>query len=235
MSAESPRKHLKFVNNVVRPQGFSDKTVMENVVDFISDVVPQAYSGNQKVDDKEKILWMRFERSDINDISRNPDFTVGENKGIPLLLILGYSNGVQIWNIMPSGEAQEVYSVRQGPVRILRVLPTPSPGEHGHLEVVKRFLATDINVNKCNLKNYHHCIFPVKQGNTKLSCRIIKENADINMCTAEGKSPLFIACQEINGGSMSLPGMKEKIDINKCTIDHRSPLFEACLKGHSRK
>ncbi|XP_063448819.1 BCAS3 microtubule associated cell migration factor-like [Mytilus trossulus] len=127
MSAESPRKHLKFVNNVVRPQGFSDKTVMENVVDFISDVVPQAYSGNQKVDDKEKILWMRFERSDINDISRNPDFTVGENKGIPLLLILGYSNGVQIWNIMPNGEAQEVYSVRQGPVRILRVLPTPSP------------------------------------------------------------------------------------------------------------
>ncbi|VDI22014.1 Hypothetical predicted protein [Mytilus galloprovincialis] len=86
-----------------------------------------AYSGNQKVDDKEKILWMRFERSDINDISRNPDFTVGENKGIPLLLILGYSNGVQIWNIMPNGEAQEVYSVRQGPVRILRVLPTPSP------------------------------------------------------------------------------------------------------------
>ena len=26
----------------------------------------QAYSGSQKVDDKEKILWMRFERSDIN-------------------------------------------------------------------------------------------------------------------------------------------------------------------------
>ena len=36
----------------------------------------------------------------ISDIARNPDFTVGENKGIPLLLILGYSNGVQIWNVM---------------------------------------------------------------------------------------------------------------------------------------
>lgn len=127
MAAESPRKHIKFVNNVIRPQPFSDKTVMENVVDFISDVVPQAYTGSQKVDDKEKIQWIRFEKSDINDISRNPDFTVGENKGIPLLLILGYSNGVQIWNVMPNGEAQEVYSVRQGPVRILRVLPSPTP------------------------------------------------------------------------------------------------------------
>ncbi|XP_033748515.1 breast carcinoma-amplified sequence 3-like [Pecten maximus] len=128
MAADSPKRSSKYHQNVVRPQPFSDKTVMESVVDFISDVVPQAYSGHQKqFEDKEKIQWVRFESSDINDICNNPDLTVGENKGIPLLLILGYSNGVQIWNVLPSGEALEVLSLRQGPVKIARVLPTPVP------------------------------------------------------------------------------------------------------------
>ncbi|XP_050411358.1 BCAS3 microtubule associated cell migration factor isoform X1 [Patella vulgata] len=130
MAAESPRRSSKYNCTVVRPQPYSDKSVVESVVDFISDVVPQvqAYSGNQRNDDKEKITWVKFERCDINDITCNPNLYGGEQKILPLLLILGYNNGVQIWNITSNGDGQEILSLRQGPVRILKVLPTPDIG-----------------------------------------------------------------------------------------------------------
>ncbi|XP_046356113.1 BCAS3 microtubule associated cell migration factor-like [Haliotis rufescens] len=129
MAADSPRRTSRFNCASVRPQAYSDKSVVESVVDLIADVVPQvqAYSGTQKTDDKDKILWVKFERCDVNDLSHNPNFHVNEAGGPPLLLIIGYSNGVQIWHVTCNGEAQEVMSLRQGPVRILRVLPTPEP------------------------------------------------------------------------------------------------------------
>ena len=36
------------------------------------------------------------------DIAKNPDLYKSDTKGLPLLLILGYSNGVQIWYITVS-------------------------------------------------------------------------------------------------------------------------------------
>ncbi|KAK7474430.1 hypothetical protein BaRGS_00034313 [Batillaria attramentaria] len=127
MAAESPRKAVKYNCCVVRPQTYSDKSVVESVVDFISDVVPQAYSSGPKADDREKVLWVQFEKCDINDICSNPNLSAPEHRGQPLLLVLGYSNGVQIWHITHQGEALEVLSLRQGPICILRVLPTPPP------------------------------------------------------------------------------------------------------------
>lgn len=126
MAADSPKRNIKLSHNVIRPQAFSEKSVMESVVDFISDVVPQAYTGNSKPEDKERIQWVQFAKSDINDVASNPDLNTNESKGVPLLLILGYGNGVQVWNIATNGEAQEVLSLRQGPIRIFRVLPTPT-------------------------------------------------------------------------------------------------------------
>lgn len=41
MAADSPKRNMKLSHNVIRPQAFSEKSVMESVVDFISDVVPQ--------------------------------------------------------------------------------------------------------------------------------------------------------------------------------------------------
>ncbi|KAL3858527.1 hypothetical protein ACJMK2_013112 [Sinanodonta woodiana] len=125
MSADSPRRTFKYACNVVRPQSYSEKTVIESVVDFISDVVPQAYSGSSRIEDKEKIQWVRFEQCDPNDIGKNPDVKYADSDGLPIVLVLGYINGVQIWHITPKGEAQEVLSLRQGPVKILRILPSP--------------------------------------------------------------------------------------------------------------
>lgn len=127
MSADTQRKAYRYTCNMIRPQMYSEKSLVESVVDFFSDVVPQAYSTTPRVEDKEKIQWVRFENCDVNDIAKNPDLFKSDTKGLPLLLILGYSNGVQIWHVTPNGEAQEIMSVRQGPVRILRVLPNPDP------------------------------------------------------------------------------------------------------------
>ncbi|GFO44328.1 hypothetical protein PoB_007083300 [Plakobranchus ocellatus] len=131
MAAESPRKGTKYNCNVVRPHPFSDKTVAESVFDFITDVVPQvsqAYSSTSpKTAEKEKITWIRFEDCDVTDLLSNPNLRGIEQKGRPLVVVLGYKDGVQIWIVCHGGEALEVLSLRQGPVTCLRLLPTPDP------------------------------------------------------------------------------------------------------------
>ncbi|XP_015255548.1 PREDICTED: breast carcinoma-amplified sequence 3-like [Cyprinodon variegatus] len=104
-----------------------EQSYMESVVTFLQDVVPQAYTGAPPTDEKEKIIWVRFERADINDTARNPEFLEmhGGTSEPPLCLMMGYTDGMQIWSISLAGEAQELFSVRHGPVRAARILPAP--------------------------------------------------------------------------------------------------------------
>lgn len=112
---------------MVRPQAVTEQSYMESVVTFLQDVVPQAYSGSPTTEEKEKIVWVRFENSDLNDTYRNMEFHEMHSTGNdpPLLLMIGYTDGLQIWSIPVSGEAQELFSVRHGPVRSARILPSP--------------------------------------------------------------------------------------------------------------
>uniref|UniRef100_H2MIL5 BCAS3 microtubule associated cell migration factor n=1 Tax=Oryzias latipes TaxID=8090 RepID=H2MIL5_ORYLA len=86
-----------------------------------------AYTGAVPSDEKEKIIWIRFEKADINDTARNPEFIEmhGGTSDPPLCLMIGYSDGMQIWSLSLAGEAQELFSVRHGPVRAARILPAP--------------------------------------------------------------------------------------------------------------
>ncbi|XP_073521588.1 BCAS3 microtubule associated cell migration factor isoform X2 [Phyllobates terribilis] len=128
MTTESPRRPSRCTGGVmVRPQAVTEQSYMESVVTFLQDVVPQAYSGSPTTDEKEKIVWVRFENSDLNDAYRNMEFHEMHSTGNdpPLLLMIGYTDGLQIWSIPVSGEAQELFSVRHGPVRSARILPSP--------------------------------------------------------------------------------------------------------------
>lgn len=120
MAAETSRRGVRSIGLVVRPQAVSAKSYVDSVVGFINEVVPQARQG-----EKEAVVWVRFEYCDLNDYSLLGDEGEHNGNNPPLLLILGYTNGVQIWSIPANGEAQEALSWRQGPVRHLRVLPTP--------------------------------------------------------------------------------------------------------------
>lgn len=128
MSAESPRRTPRkgSAGHIVLPQPVSDPSIIDSVAGFIHDVVPQAYTGSSSSDSRDVITWAKFEQADINDPAFFPD--TGEEDGVPpLLLVLGYGSGVQIWNVPATGEAREVLSWSQGSVRTLRLLPTPEP------------------------------------------------------------------------------------------------------------
>ncbi|XP_039220510.1 breast carcinoma-amplified sequence 3-like, partial [Crotalus tigris] len=135
MAAESPRRPSRCTGGViVRPQAVTEQSYMESVVTFLQDVVPQAYSSTAPTEEKEKIVWIRFENSDLNDTLRNVELHEMHSTGNepPLLLMIGYSDGIQIWSIPISGEAQELYSIRHGPVRAARVLPSPQISNPEH-------------------------------------------------------------------------------------------------------
>ncbi|XP_044579572.1 uncharacterized protein LOC123261814 isoform X1 [Cotesia glomerata] len=138
MSADSPRRGLHRGIQVVSPQPISDRSIIDSVAGIINDIVPQAYTGSPNSDNKESITWARFEYADVNDPSFFPDYVEGSSTP-PLLLVLGYTTGVQVWLIAASGEATEVLSWRQSVVRILRILPDPKIVEdHADLYEKKR-------------------------------------------------------------------------------------------------
>ncbi|XP_043574030.1 breast carcinoma-amplified sequence 3 isoform X1 [Chiloscyllium plagiosum] len=133
MATDSPRRPSRCTGGImVRHQAVTEQSYMESVVTFLQDVVPQAYTGSSPTDEKEKIVWVRFEKADINDLARNPEYHEMNNavNDPPLLLLIGYADGMQIWSIPMSGEAQELYSVRNGPIRTARILPAPQTGLH---------------------------------------------------------------------------------------------------------
>jgi hypothetical protein len=55
----------------------------------------QGYAGVCNSDNKETISWARFEYADINDPALYPDYNEGSSTP-PLLLVLGYTIGVQV-------------------------------------------------------------------------------------------------------------------------------------------
>lgn len=123
MSAESPRRLRTGGPLLVPPQPPSDRTLMDTVSGFINDVTLTSSPG---IDPKDIIQWARFETADLNEPKSESD----DGDIQPLLLVLGYGSGIQIWVIQPGGEAQEALSWRQGSVRVLRLLPTPSYGDY---------------------------------------------------------------------------------------------------------
>ncbi|XP_012224640.2 microtubule-associated protein futsch isoform X2 [Linepithema humile] len=124
MSAESPRRGVHKGAQIVSPQPIVDRSIIDSVAGIINDIVPQGYAGVSNSDNRETISWARFEYADINDPALYPDYNEGSSTP-PLLLVLGYAVGVQVWLIAATGEATEVLSWRQGVVRTLRILPNP--------------------------------------------------------------------------------------------------------------
>ncbi|XP_064555557.1 breast carcinoma-amplified sequence 3 homolog isoform X2 [Drosophila montana] len=147
MSADSPRRHHSHHHHhhhsvgvgggggigvrggmtmpaIVPPQTVSDRSILDSAIGFINDVT----LVHQPVQDpKDTITWARFETSaDVSDPRFGDDWELEGNAAPPLLLILGYGLGVQVWAIPANGEAVEVLSWRHGVVTALRVLPTPA-------------------------------------------------------------------------------------------------------------
>lgn len=110
--------------SVVPPQEISDRSILDSAIGFINDVTLAAHQPH--TDPKDTIIWARFESvAGISDPSCGEDWELEGNVAPPLLLILGYGLGIQIWAIPANGEAVEVLSWRHGIISTLRILPTP--------------------------------------------------------------------------------------------------------------
>ncbi|EEB15587.1 breast carcinoma AMPlified sequence, putative [Pediculus humanus corporis] len=113
--------------NPVLPQPVTDRSIIESVTGFINDVVPTTGSN---AENKDVITWARFEYCDVNDPALISESSDDGLNSPPLLLILGYGSGVQVWCIKNNGEASEILSWRRGVVRTLRILQTPQSDIH---------------------------------------------------------------------------------------------------------
>lgn len=124
MSADSPKRSTNRCAPVtVPPQAVVDRSLIDSVTGFLNDVT---LSNQPHIDPNDAILWARFEtNADISDPTHGSDWDSETGIPPPLLLMLGYGTGVQLWAIPANGEAIEVLSWRHGSVRALRILPQP--------------------------------------------------------------------------------------------------------------
>lgn len=123
MSAESPKRPNRSLPAIVPPEPVIDRSIIDSVTGFINDVT---LSNLPAVDAKEQVQWVRFERSaDFSNPSFGNDCDPDASMSPPLLLIIGYGNGIQVWSLPLSGEATEVLAWRHGVVRCVKILPTP--------------------------------------------------------------------------------------------------------------
>lgn len=103
MSADSPSRS-RSQNKVnagpvtVTPQHVTDPTILDSVAGFINDVVPTTY--NIPCDTKDQIQWAHFEQLDYDEAFFSSKYECDKIIPTPLILVLGYTNGVQV-NILP--------------------------------------------------------------------------------------------------------------------------------------
>ncbi|XP_074000051.1 uncharacterized protein [Rhodnius prolixus] len=131
MSADLSRKQSSRGSNgqTILPQAVGNPSIIESVAGFIHEVVPQAYSSVLPGETRESVSWARFEVTDYNDPENYSQVSECESESTPpLLLVLGYSTGVQVWSINGGGDATELLSWSQGAVRTLRLLDRPKDG-----------------------------------------------------------------------------------------------------------
>ena len=86
---------------LVRSQPVTESSLLDSVAGFINEV--QALNKPHH-DSKLQITWASFQRADMNDPALFPEIAEVNGNFPPLLLALGYTQGVQIWHIPMNGE-----------------------------------------------------------------------------------------------------------------------------------
>lgn len=101
MSAESPRQvraQIKTGGGTVSPQQVTDPTILDSVAGFINEVVPTAYNAPTELDDK--IQWAHFEQFETDESTFAPNFEGDNVIPPPLILVLGYNTGIQVFSLI---------------------------------------------------------------------------------------------------------------------------------------
>lgn len=78
----------------VLPQQVTDPTILDSVAGFISEVVPTSY--NVPSDLKDQIQWAHFEQLESDESSFSAFYDCEKSIHPPLILVLGYTTGIQV-------------------------------------------------------------------------------------------------------------------------------------------
>ncbi|CAH1958847.1 unnamed protein product [Acanthoscelides obtectus] len=111
----------------VAPQQVTDPTILESVAGFINEVVPTGSAGNVTPrDTRDQIQWVRFEQMEPDEDEKLVSgYEYDKIAAVSVVLVVGYTSGVQVWAIPPNGEAIEIMSWKHGTVKVLKFLPNP--------------------------------------------------------------------------------------------------------------
>lgn len=102
MSADTPncsqgQNKVSERTRTILPQQVIDPTILDSVAGFINDVVPAGYYvPNEGAD---QIQWAHIEQIYIDHLALNGDLEGEKIVNAPLLLVLGYSTGIQVSNL----------------------------------------------------------------------------------------------------------------------------------------
>lgn len=195
------------------------------------------------------VTWARFETADVNDVRLLPG---GSGRRLassdangntpPLLLVLGYTKGVQVWMLPSTGECIEVLSWRQGSVKTLRILPTPDPESHGAFGGTDSFphvrpLIAMADSTGPGLAYSSASFISLKTGEQIHSIKFNSEIADlcsnrrVVVATFKEKLAVFDACNfEARWVEVTLSPLLEK---NQMAVRSQAAFLRSCLVSHS--
>lgn len=70
-----------------------------------------------------------------------------------------------------------------------------------------------------------------QKGNRDVVDYLLKNGADVNLCSADGTCPLYLACQEGHAGTVLHMLLERNVDVDHRNNAGKSPLHVACLKN----
>uniref|UniRef100_A0A5S6QMW7 BCAS3 domain-containing protein n=1 Tax=Trichuris muris TaxID=70415 RepID=A0A5S6QMW7_TRIMR len=109
----------------VKPEPHNEPSFVNTVSMLIHRAVPQQSGSAMK--EVERIVWVTFESCDMNDPQYKPFLSHVYGSEVPLVMVLGLSNGFQLWACMFNGDCVELLSIRDQPVSIVKLLPSYRP------------------------------------------------------------------------------------------------------------
>ncbi|KAK9875808.1 hypothetical protein WA026_009594 [Henosepilachna vigintioctopunctata] len=131
MSAESSEYHQdqpprSSINYVISTE-VTDPSILESVADtvagFINDVVPTSYTIPR--DTTNEIQWAHLGPLEFDERESTLSTIYEKNSTPPLILVLGYNTGIQVWSVSTNGLAAEVVPWRPGKTKVFKILPSP--------------------------------------------------------------------------------------------------------------
>lgn len=120
-------KHLTLMSrsgHCVKPRLVHERSFVNSVTELVCNAMPCPSSPPNCA--TEKIEWVSvIDECDLTDHTTKSYLEKIVGPHLPVLLVVGYSRGFQIWALLSNGECEELLSIRDVSVHCVKFLPEP--------------------------------------------------------------------------------------------------------------